>query len=147
MAKKKQTAAAERGRGRGGRKPGSWTLVNPEVLRGWREKHEMSRAHVESTLGVRSTSIQNWETGLAVATTKMQQKLADLMKAAPTTTGPAPTERSPGPTNGAAPSHDHPTLIQATAAIVVEAIRVGGGKNVSAKELGALVRTVRDALA
>lgn len=144
---KKKAAGGARG-GRGGRRPGSWTLVNPEVLRGWREKHKMSRAHVASTLGVSSTSVQNWETGHAVATTKMQQKLAELLKAEPTTSGTVPTNRPPAPPNGVAPSsHDHPALVQATAAIVVEAIRAGGGKNVSARELGVLVRTVRDALA
>lgn len=112
----------------------------------------MSRANVASTLGVSSTSIQNWETGHAVATAKMQQKLADLMNAsAPavtTTTRGKPPARVASP-NGAAPHapNGDPALIQATASIVVEAIRAGGKRSVSAKELGVMVRTVRDALA
>lgn len=137
---------------RGGRKPGAWTLLTPEALRAWREGQKMSRATIAATLGVSSTSIQNWETGHAVATTKMQQKLADLMKA------PAPAARSRrGATasasnaNGAAPQahtvSGDPALIQATATIVVEAIRAAGKRSVSVRELGLMVRTVRDALA
>lgn len=147
---KKPAAARKAGRGRGGRKPGTWTLVSPAELRGWREKHKMSRGSVAATLGVSSTSIQNWETGHAVATTKMQQKLADLMKA-PAPAAPAPSRRgaTPSALNGAAPHavNGDPNLIQATASIVVEAIRAGGKRSVSAKELGLMVRTVRDALA
>ncbi len=110
----------------------------------------MSRATIAATLGVSSTSIQNWETGHAVATTKMQQKLADLMKA------PAPAARSrrgatASASNGAAPQahtvNGDPALIQATATIVVEAIRAAGKRSVSVRELGLMVRTVRDALA
>lgn len=151
MAKKKPSATRKTGTRRGGRKPGAWTLLTPEALRGWREKNKMSRANVASTLGVSSTSIQNWETGHAVATAKMQQKLADLMNA-PATPGAATSRgkrTAPAtPTNGSAPhaANGDPTLIQATASIVVEAIRAGK-KNVSAKELGLMVRTVRDALA
>lgn len=149
MAKKKE-AARKTGARRGGRKPGSWTLVTPEGLRGWRAKHKMSRGGVATTLGVSSTSIQNWETGRAVATTKMQQRLAELMKGA----GPEPQPNrrgvSPPPAaNGAVPhaANGDPVLIQATASIVVEAIRAGGKRSVSAKDLGLMVRTVRDALA
>lgn len=150
MPKSKPANARKAGRARGGRKPGAWTLVKPEELRGWREKHKMSRASVAKTLGVSSTSIQNWETGHAVATTKMQQRLADLMES-PASGGGAPSRGgSTAPaSNGAAPHslNGDSTLIQATASIVVEAIRAGGKKDVSAKELGTLVRTVRDALA
>jgi DNA-binding XRE family transcriptional regulator len=110
----------------------------------------MSRASVAKTLGVSSTSIQNWETGHSVATTKMQQRLADLMKApasaATSGRGPSGTPAANGATPHAATNGD-PALIQATASIVIEALRAGGKKNVSAKEIGLLVRTVRDALA
>jgi DNA-binding transcriptional regulator YiaG len=141
MAKKKKTA--KRG---GGRKPGSWTLVTPDALRGWREKNKLSRGSVATTMGVSSTSIQNWETGRSVATAKLQQRLADLMKS------PQQRASSPAPaaTNGATPrraSEGDPTLIQATAAIVVEAIKSGGKGAVSPRDLGLLIRTVRDALA
>lgn len=149
MAKKKPATGRKAGRGRSGRKPGAWTLVTPEALRGWREKHKMSRASVAKSLGVSSTSIQNWETGHAVATTKMQQRLADMMKApaaAAPGRGPSGTPATNGATAHAATNGD-PTVIQATASIVVEALRAGTKKNVSAKELGLLVRTVRDALA
>jgi DNA-binding transcriptional regulator YiaG len=149
MVKRKPSATRKTGARRGGRKPGAWALVTPEALRGWRETQKMSRASVASTLGVSSTSVQNWETGHAVATAKMQQKLADLMKA-PAPAGGARSRGSSTPaSNGAArhPANGDPTLIQATASIVIEAIRAGGKKDVSAKELGVLVRTVRDALA
>lgn len=149
MAKKKQVPRRI-GTRRGGRRPGAWTLLTPQALRGWREKHQMSRGRVATALGVSSTSIQNWETGHAVATTKMQQKLADMMSA-PSPSGAAPNRARPTApaSNGAAPrsANGDPTLIQATASIVVEAIRAGGRRSVSAKELGLMVRTVRDALA
>lgn len=151
MAKTKlPTAARKAGGRRGGRKPGAWTLLTPEALRGWREKHKMSRAEVANTLGVSPTSIQNWETGRAVATAKMQQKLAVLLKA-PAPGGAAPGRRgaTPSASSAAAPHavNGDPTRIQATASIVVEAIRAGGKRSVSAAELGLLVRTVREALA
>jgi len=105
----------------------------------------MSRSGVAKALGVSSTSIQNWETGHAVATAKVQQRLADLMSA-PATSSPTPTASAAAAAPGPA-VNGNPTLIQSTAAIVIEAIRVGGKKNLSARELGLLVRTVRDALA
>lgn len=128
MRKKKLSAAVRKsGRGRGGRKAGAWTLVSPDGLRGWRETNK----------------------GHAVATTKMQQRLADLMKGpAPTGTRPSRGGSTAPATNGTVHSvNGDSTLIQATASIVVEAIRAGGKRSVSATELGLLVRTVRDALA
>lgn len=146
MGKKKVRQAAKR---RGGRRPGSWTLLTPESLRTWRGASGMSRAALASMLEVSSTSVQNWETGNAVATTKMQQRLAELMKAplaaashgGKSTTNPAPARKI-------APAADEAggSLVQATAAIIVEAIKAGGKRAIVPKELSLLIRTVRDAL-
>ncbi len=148
---RKKPVVGRSGSRRGGRKPGAWTLITPQALRGWRESQKMSRAGVASALDVSSTSVQNWEMGAAVATPKMQQRLADLIKA-PAPSGAAPKRgKSAAPTSsngaGSRSVNGDPVLIQATASIVVEAIRVGGKRSVSAKELGLMVRTVRDALA
>jgi DNA-binding transcriptional regulator YiaG len=150
MAKKRKAAARKAGARRGGRKPGTWTLVSPQGLREWRDNNKMSRASVAATLGVSSTSIQNWETGHAVATNKMQQRLADLVNGPSVGATPPRTRSGPAATNGETPraaATGDPTLIQATASIVVEALRVGGKKSISAKQIGLLVKTVRDALA
>lgn len=153
MAKKKATAAVApktSAKRRGGRKPGAWTLVQPEELRTWRERSKLSRGTIATMLAVSSTSVQNWETGRAVATPKMQQKIADLMNQ------PVESRRSrparAANTNGSPPSamvetNGNSTLIQATAAIVVEAIKASGRAAVAPKELGVLIRTVREALA
>lgn len=123
MAKKSKAAVSKTGR-RGGRKPGAWTLISPDALRAWRDENKVSRAHLASMLGVSSTSVQNWETGHAVATTKTQQRLVELTKRAPgqpQTTRPAASTAANGAT--AHTSAESPTLIQATASIVTEAIR------------------------
>jgi DNA-binding transcriptional regulator YiaG len=142
VAKKKQP-----GRKRGGRKPGKWTLLTPEALRSWREGNGVSRARLASMLGVSSTSVQNWETGHAVATTKLQQRLAELTKSAPeAAAGRRPAGRQAVPVSVSAAGNGDPSLIQATSAIVIEAIRSNGKRGVSAKDLAVLIRTVRDAL-
>lgn len=64
---------------RGGRKPGEWRLVTPKRIREFREANRLSRATLSRALGVSSTTIQNWETGLVVATNKAQTRLAELM--------------------------------------------------------------------
>src|SRR5262245_15607728 len=121
-------------RGRGGRKPGTWKLLTPQTLRAWREKNDVSRAKLGAMLSVSSTSVQNWETGHAVATAKMQQRLADLLRSSPTAAGSAPASTALR-SNG---SVGDPALVQATAAIVVEAIRAGGKGSV--KDLASLIR-------
>lgn len=148
MAKKKVRGAKRRG----GRKPGTWTLLTPESLRAWRGASGMSRAALASMLDVSSTSVQNWETGHAVATAKMQQRLAELMKApADRVAAPAPEAKrtaaaAPSRKATPAPAEINGNLVQATTAIVVEAIKAGGKRAVAPKDLSLLIRTVREAL-
>ena len=139
-------------KGRGGRRPGTWTLITPESLRAWREKNGVSRASVATMLGVSSTSVQNWETGHAIATTKTQQRLAELTSGAPAGAQAAGGRRGAAAAGAAAAPRAsggdaNGALIEGTAAIVVEAIRSSGKKGMSANDLAALIRTVRDALA
>lgn len=77
MAKKKVSSKGVR-RG-GGRKPGSWSAVQQEQIKAFREKHRVSRQTLARLIGVSSTSVQNWETGAAIATTKLQLKLKAVM--------------------------------------------------------------------
>lgn len=149
MAKKAKKTAKVTKTKRGGRKPGAWTLLTPEKLRAWRETNGVSRAALAGTLGVSSTSVQNWETGGAVATVKMQQKLAEITQGPPAQAA-RPSGRRAGPAVGAshASKDGDSTLVQAIASIVVEAIRSSssGRKGVSPSELAVLIRTVRDSL-
>jgi DNA-binding transcriptional regulator YiaG len=68
---------------KGGRQRGSWTEVQPEQIRAFRDEHSISRNMLASTLGVSATSVQNWETGLAVAMPSIQAKLASIIQAGP----------------------------------------------------------------
>jgi DNA-binding transcriptional regulator YiaG len=64
---------------RPGRQKGEWRLVTPEKIREFRTSNKLSRATMSKVLGVSSTTIQNWETNLVVATNKAQSRLAELM--------------------------------------------------------------------
>src|SRR5689334_19794207 len=79
MARKK----TEGGPPRGGRKPGKWTAVTPDEIRAFRQDNQISRSRLAGALGVSSTTIQNWETDNGVAMPRLQQKVADLIKAGP----------------------------------------------------------------
>jgi DNA-binding XRE family transcriptional regulator len=67
-------------RRRGGVVKGAWKSTTPDGLRDFRKTHKVSRARLARTLGVSSTTIQNWETGADVASVKAQAKLADVMR-------------------------------------------------------------------
>ena len=125
----------------GGRRPGAWTLVTPEALRTFRSENKLSRARLASMLGVSSTSVQNWETG-AVASLKVQQRLAELVQTGAVSATPAPRQEPAA--LGGAQKGSSDTAVSATAAIVGP--YAGAQKDLSPQALLELVRSVRQAL-
>jgi len=123
---------------RGGRKPGKWELVDPLEFRRWREVHCLSRARLASLLSVSGTSVQNWETGLAVPSRKYQERLAELMKS-PNLASLAPSARP-----AARIDAGDPAVIMATGAIVTAYVQ--GASKLGPERLLEVIRTVRRAL-
>ncbi len=78
-AKKASNKKPAKQKSHAGRKPGVWSAIQPGTLRPWREGNNISRASLAATLGVSSASIQNWEVGVAIPSTKYQEALAALM--------------------------------------------------------------------
>lgn len=144
MAKKKKSA-----KGRGGRTPGQWTLLQKDDLSGFRKTQKLSRSALSNLLGVSSTSIQNWETGRSVPLTRFQQQLVDLMKGGVPATA-ARGRRGRG-SNGAAPtgpvaSGGSESSLTATAEIVKGFLATSAGGKLSADELVNLTVSLRAAL-
>lgn len=146
--KKGGTGTVRRG---GGRKAGSWTATNPDQIKSFREANNVSRAKLAGMLGVSSTSIQNWETGAAIATTKMQAKVSELM---------ARWSEIPGQIKAVAGKPAGPALlyrttdtdvsggvIETAGKIVVGYLEAHGERVSSTDELVKLIRDVRMALA
>lgn len=128
-------------RRRGGRKPGEWRLVTAEQIKAYREQHRISRARLAQTLGVSSTSVQNWETG-TVATMRIQERLAALIAAGPVAVPPlrhAPSLWDAGTSSEATPA------ITATGAIVAQYVQTRRGE-LPVDDLVSLIRNVRQAL-
>lgn len=138
MAKKKASKKTG-GRGRGGRKPGTWELVSPEQIRAYREAHAVSRASLAGQLGVSGTTIQNWETGHAVATKKAQERLAQVLGGAPRSSAPAASTPAARPS----PSSGYDSAVEATGRIVAAFL---GSVKLKRGELGGVIREVREAL-
>jgi transcriptional regulator with XRE-family HTH domain len=127
------------GKRRGGRKPGTWTLLTEDKLREWRAANKVSRARLAKMLGVSSTSIQNWEFG-TVASMKMQRRLAELMAAGPAVIAPPPRH---SPAWGGRSESTGAAAITATGTIVASYVQ---NKKVETAELQDLVKAVRQAL-
>lgn len=139
VSKKAHVAPASTTRkGRGGRKPGVWTLLTPEKLRDYRDRNRISRARLAAMLGVSSTSVQNWETG-TVASTKIQQRLAELIAAGPPAS--VPPRKPPFLWDASSRSN---AAVQATATIIVAYTHVQ--RDLPPDRLVDLVRAVRQAL-
>jgi DNA-binding transcriptional regulator YiaG len=127
---------------RGGRKPGVWKLTNPDALREFRSTHKISRARLAGMLGVSSTSVQNWETG-TVASMKIQQKLADIMKEGPAAFIPLKRGAGGGGWVGAQ-GPVNPTIT--TTGTIVTGFLQSQEEPLSQEELIGLIRSVRIAL-
>jgi DNA-binding transcriptional regulator YiaG len=144
MARKKKSTKR-----RGGRTPGQWTLLEKDDLSGFRKTQKLSRSALANTLGVSSTSIQNWETGRSVPLTRFQQQLVDLMKGGvPVTAARGRRGRGSNGANGAAPAGvaSSETSLTATAEIVKGFLATSAGAKLSAEELVTLTVSLRAAL-
>lgn len=129
---------------KGGRVRGSWTEVQPEQIRAFRDEHAISRNMLASTLGVSATSVQNWETGLAVAMPPVQAKLAGIIQAGPSaiqTTDGAGARR--GSAAGVAALVGH--QVSATG-MIVNGFLTSQSRKFTQEELIELIKTVRGAL-
>lgn len=154
MAMLKKAAAGKRGATggrRGGRKPGAWTMTDPARIKAFRRENNVSRAKLAGLLGVSSTSVQNWETGAVVATTRMQAKVSELMAkwseipmqvkaVAGRPAGPALLYHASDPVAGGG-------VIETAGKIVVGYLEAHGQRISSPDELAKLIREVRLALA
>lgn len=125
---------------RGGRKPGEWKLLTPEKLRAYRDENKISRARLAEALGVSSTSVQNWETG-AVASMKIQQRLAELIAAGPSAI--VPTRKSSSLWDTSRNGGDA-AAVAATGTIVTGYVQTS--QNLGSDDLVTLIRAIRQAL-
>lgn len=133
-----ETGGKKRRKQRGGRVKGTWKAADPSAVLEFRKSNKISRSRLAGVLGVSTTTIQNWETGVVVATPKAQQELADLMKQGAAAFLPPPGRlvalvSGPGPT------------ISTTGAIVVGYLQSLKAP-LSQAELIGLIRSVRLAL-
>lgn len=126
---------------RGGRKPGTWTLVTPEQIRAYRDGHRVSRVRMAQMLGCSPTSVQNWEKG-KVATTKTQLQIKELIETAPSV--PLPSRQRQGPSLLGAREAGEGVSLEVTGRIVTA--YVAGAKALGTEELVGLIRGVRAAL-
>lgn len=131
-------------RTKGGRKPGTWSTITPEEIRAFREEHQISRSRLAGALGVSSTTIQNWETHNGVAMPRLQQRVADLIKAGPSALSPVSRQTSSGG-SGYDPTAVVGQQVTAAAQIVTGYMTATGGK-LSTAELLELIKSVRGAL-
>lgn len=148
--KAKKPASAPRGKGRGGRRPGVWTLVQPEQIVAYRKEHKLSRLTFAKLVGVSSTTVQNWETGKGAAFPKAQEKIVALLESAPgtgplvaTSHGTRTIRQAPSGSNGQHPI-GYDSVVEGTARIVAAFL---ASAKVGREDLGAVVREVRTALA
>lgn len=126
-----------------GRQPGAWgDGLSSDVVRSFRETGAVSRARLAGLLGVSSTTIQNWETGLAVPDPKNQAKLREVIKAGvPAATAMAATANAKA---AVATGLVDAAVGEATGKIVTGYVAKAGPMTV--EQLCELVRAVKAAL-
>lgn len=137
--------SAKRAR-KGGRKRGTWTEVQPEQILAFRDEHSISRNMLATTLGVSATSVQNWETGLAVAMPAVQAQLAAIIQAGPGaihSPDGAGARRGGGGPAGVAALVGH--QVSATG-MIVNGFLTSQSRKFTQEELIELIKTVRGAL-
>lgn len=128
---------------KGGRQRGTWTEVQPEQIRAFREEHAISRNMLASTLGVSATSVQNWETGMAVAMPSIQARLASIIQAGPGAIQTADGGARRGSGAGVAALVGH--QVSATG-MIVNGFLTSQSRKFTQEELIELIKTVRGAL-
>lgn len=129
---------------RGGRKPGKWIHLTVDTLKSYRKDAGVSRGALAKTLGVSSTSVQNWETGRSVPMKRYQMLLADLVAGGTVPAGPepAPAARTNGHGGGDAV---HAARLTATGEVVRSYLATGA--KVTPDGLVALTKALQAALA
>lgn len=144
------TKAKPKKKGRGGRVKGVWkTGLSGDVMRQFRKDHKVSRGKMAKMLGVSSTTIQNWEVGVAVPTPKNQAELERVLKGEKIQKNGQKPKATNGTVSQAPFAHDdhHGVELSITGQIVsawLGSPRIKG--NVSQDDLVGLVRSVRSAL-
>lgn len=126
---------------RGGRKPGTWSLVKPEAILAHRKERKLSRASLAEMLGVSQTTIQNWESGKAVATPKAQARIVEVLRSGgsrPATSG-APKVGGNGQHAGG-----YDSTVEATGRIVAALL---ASAKIKPQDLRGIIQEVRAALA
>jgi DNA-binding transcriptional regulator YiaG len=138
---------------RGGRKPGKWVHLTVDTLKSYRKQAGVSRGALAKTLGVSSTSVQNWETGRSVPMKRYQMLLADLVAGGTVPAGPepAPAARTNGHsrTNGHGGGGDavHAARLTATGEVLKGYLATPQGAKVTQDQLVALTKALQAALA
>jgi hypothetical protein len=127
---------------RGGRMPGTWKLTNPEALLEFRKTHKISRARLAGMLGSASARPPYRTTG-TVASQKIQQKLADIMKEGFAAFIPLRRGAGGGGWVGAS-GPVNPTIM--TSGTIVNAFLASQEKPLEQDALIGLIRSVRIAL-
>lgn len=141
---------------RGGRKPGTWIAgLDGKKISAWRAETHTSRNRLASHLGVSSTSIQNWETGMAVPVRQTQLRITEIVKSIPTTEAALRVlgkGNGKGKTNGNGNGHEsghepfgsiEVAVVDGTAQIVASLL---ASTKVPAEEIPQIITSVRKAL-
>lgn len=135
-------------KGRGGRTPGVWRDgLSGDAMRQYRKTNRISRSKMGKLLGVSSTTIQNWEVGVAVPTPKNQTELERVLNGAAPAKSVESEKSSVRQTPFAHGDH-HGVELTTTGQIVsawLNSPKVKGG--VTKDDLVGVVRSVRSALA
>lgn len=130
---------------RGGRKPGTWTLVKPEEILAYRKAQSLSRLGFAKLVGVSSTTVQNWETGKGPAMPKVQERIVAVLR---TDAGSQPsrgrkaTKVEQHATNGQRHG-GYDSTVEATGRIVAAFL---GSMKIKREELRGVIQDVRAAL-
>lgn len=128
---------------RGGRKPGQWVEgLSSDALRDYRSAYGVSRSAMGKILAVSATTIQNWETGVAIPTRVNQVKLLEIIKAGPP---PAQFAGRGALTTWRGLSHESAEAIGKITTAYMAGL-AGSGCQVTQEKLCEIVRAVRSAL-
>ena len=111
-----------------------WRFVQPEEILAYRQEHGLSRAKLADSLGVSTTSIQNWERG-RVAALETQRRLRSLIDGEPLLPGGLATLPQPAAQD---------SLVMMTGQIV--AAYLSTQTDLDPTRIPELIRTVKDAL-
>jgi transcriptional regulator with XRE-family HTH domain len=141
--RKKATGSSRKSSARKARRKPTWGIVTYQELEAWRVKQGLPKKRLAEQLGVTNSTYHNWARGIAVATTKAQQRIKELITTGKISGSAAPTAAASSSEGGGTPAEAY----TATAQIVNAFVQTPGGGKLSPDGLIALVREVRQALA